>query len=525
MTADVIANTIYGKIKGEYIDGIYRFLGIRYAASPEGKNRFLPPQPLDPWNTVQTTKSYVSKCWQTDTPRIEEPEIANSKYNRSNQILMTGNMELGKGEQTENCLAINLWTPALHKGEKLPVMVWCHGGGNVAGTGEAPWHDGWNMAKKNNVVMISFNHRLTLFGYLYLANLGDKRYEQAVNVGHLDMVAVLQWVRDNIENFGGDPDNVTIFGESGGGGKVAALLGMPAAKGLFHRAIIQSGGFYVATPEEGAKQAKVFLDHLGVDASNLDKLQGYTPQELIQAMRDINATRDPGNYLNFPVVLDGEVVKYNPFDGAEGSEFCKDIPLICCYTKEDSALQALFNPAVFTYTFEELPEKIQELGYSPELAEKIITSYKNILPEDATACDIYVALLNDTSHRKLVETIGASKNGLNGAPFYSCVFCFESPDKEQKAIHGVDVPFFFDNAIFAPGLYTAENKHDAMHLSEVAGATWAAFARNGNPNNDLIPEWKPYDLTNRYMMLINTKWNLVNDYHSNGRKIAFGLEF
>ena len=234
---DVLALTKYGKVRGDYDDGVYRFLGIRYAKTPVGELRFMPPQPPEVSPTIMDAKEYTLKCWQTDTPRIEVPEVANSKYNLINQELVTGNMEMGKGPQSEDCLSLNVWTPSLTKGEHLPVMVWLHGGGNVAGTPECPHQDGFNMAKKNNVVMVSVSHRLNLFGYMDLTHLGVEKYAHSTNVGNLDMVAALQWVHDNIDWFGGDPDNVTIFGESGGGGKVAQLMGMPSAKGLFHKAI------------------------------------------------------------------------------------------------------------------------------------------------------------------------------------------------------------------------------------------------------------------------------------------------
>ncbi|MBQ5342519.1 MAG: carboxylesterase/lipase family protein, partial [Oscillospiraceae bacterium] len=291
---DVLALTKYGKIRGDYFDGVYRFLGVRYAKAPVGELRFQPPVEPDVSPVIVDAKEYTYKCWQTDTPRIEVPEIANSKYNMINQEIVTGNMEMGKGPQSEDCLSLNIWTPALTKGMKLPVMVWLHGGGNVAGTPECPHQDGFNMAKKNNVVMVSVSHRLNLFGYMDLTHLGVEKYAHSVNIGNLDMVAALKWVHDNIDWFGGDPDNVTIFGESGGGGKVAQLLTMPSAKGLFHKAIIQSGGFQATDPKVGQKDTDAFLEHLHITKDNIDELEKIPPEDLIKAMREINATRGDG---------------------------------------------------------------------------------------------------------------------------------------------------------------------------------------------------------------------------------------
>ncbi len=517
---DVLALTKYGKIRGDYFDGVYRFLGVRYAKAPVGELRFQPPVPPDVSPVIMDAKHYTDKCWQTDTPRIEVPEVANSPYNLINQELVTGNMEMGKGPQSEDCLSLNVWTPSLTKGQKLPVMVWLHGGGNVAGTPECPHQDGFNMAKKNNVVMVSVSHRLNLFGYMDLSYLGVEKYAHSANVGNLDMVAALQWVHDNIDWFGGDPDNVTIFGESGGGGKVAQLLGMPSAKGLFHKAIIQSGGFQVSDPEEGRADTRAFLEHLHITKDNIDELEKIPPQDLIKAMREINATRENGNYLRFPVTFDGEVIQYDPFDGAEGSEYCKDIPLIICYTKQDMALIALFNPEIFEITDETLPKMLRKSGYTQEQTDRIIRTYTDMLEKGSTGADKFIALLNDDHQLMFVDRVSKAKDGNGAAPFYNAVFAFESPDPVQKAIHGTDVPFFFDNAELAPYLYTAANKAAAYACSDTCGSAWAAFAYNGNdPTGRSMPRWLPYDQKNRYTMVFKAESELVSDYHGEGRKL------
>ncbi len=520
---DVIAYTKYGKIRGDYFDGVYRFLGVKYAKAPVGELRFQPPVEPDVNPLLVDAKQYAYKCYQTDTPRIEVPEVANSPYNMANQLIVTGNMEMGKGPQTEDCLALNIWTPDLTQGTNLPVMVWCHGGGNVAGTAECPHQDGFNMAKKNGVVMVTFSHRLNLFGYMDLKYLGIEKYKNSVNVGNLDMVAVLKWVRDNIQWFGGDPNNVTIFGESGGGGKVCQLLGMPAAKGLFHKAIVQSGGFQATTPDANIDDTKAFLEELKITEDNIDELETIPPEDLIKAMRAVNARRENGNYLNFPVVMDGEVIKYDPFDGAEGSEFCKDIPLIICYTKQDMALLALFNPEIFELDEKTLPEKLMASGYSAEQADTIIKTYTDMLDKPVEPRDIFIALMNDQHQLKFVDDVSKTKDGKGGANFYNCVFAFESPDPIQKAVHGTDVPFFFDNAYLAPCLYTAANKAAAFSVSDTCGSSWAAFARTGNPTGRSMPEWKPYDQTTRYTMVFKAESELVSDYHKAGREIVSNM--
>lgn len=519
---DAIATTKAGKLQGVCIDGVYRFLGVRYAQSTAGKNRFMPPQPLIPWEGVKPALSYAGKCWQTDTPRMEDEEIRSTKYPWNYEKMCEGTNVMGSGFQSEDCLAVNIWTNGLRDGKKRPVMVWFHGGGNIAGGAEANWHDGYNLAKKQDVVLVSVGHRLGIFGYLYLGAFGNEKFTHA-NVGHQDMVAALKWINENIEEFGGDPDNVTLFGQSGGGGKVASLMAMPSAKGLFHKAIIQSGSFMANPTEDGTEQAQQLLDYLKIDRDNLEKLQEIPPEDLIKAQREINKTRTVGTYFQCPVIKDGEIIKYDPFDGAEGSELSKDIILISGYTKDDRRLSALFEPSIFTYTHDELPEKIAKMeGCSLEKANEIIAMYKRLLGDDCTACDIYTSLINDRSH--LMATIDRynARAKVGAAPMYNYVFCFESKDEDMKAIHGVDVPFFFDNAIYAPGIWNADTRVGAMQLSEVAGASWANFARTGNPSAAGIPAWKPYDDVNRYTMLFDVESRLVSDYRKEAREYIMG---
>jgi len=518
---DAFATTKAGKLQGVCIDGIYRFLGVHYAETTAGKNRFMPPQPLIPWEGVRPALSYVAKCWQTDTPRMEDKEITTTRYFVNQQKLMAGSSEMGTGRQTEDCLALNIWTQGLRDGRKRPVMVWFHGGGNIAGAAEADWHDGYNLAKKHDVVLVTIGHRLGIFGYMYLCAFSDK-YKNSANLGHQDMVAALKWINENIEEFGGDPDNVTIFGQSGGGGKVAALMAMPSAKGLFHKAIIQSGSFVASPPEEGIMYAKQLLDHLKISTDNVDTLLEIPPEALIEASREINRSRTIGTYFQSPIINDGEVIKYDPFDGAEGSEMSKDILLISGYTKDDSMLQALFNPVYFSYTFDELPGRIMSLGYSEEIAYKLIEIYKNLLGPDCTACDVYTSLLNDQRHLRQTIDRYEARAKVGAAPMYSYVFCFESPDRDMKAIHGVDVPFFFDNAVYAPGLWNADTRVGAMQVSEIAGAAWANFARTGNPGIPGMPAWKPYDDVSRHTMLIDVESKLVSDYRKEARECIMG---
>jgi para-nitrobenzyl esterase len=510
---DAIAKTKAGKLQGVQINGIYRFLGVRYAESTEGKNRFLPPQPLISWQGVKPALTYAGKSWQCDTPRMEDPEIRNTRYPSAYEKLMTGSNEMGAGFQSEDCCALNLWTQGLNDGKKRPVLVWFHGGGNIAGAAEADWHDGYNIAKKEDVILISVGHRLGIFGYLYLCDL-DEKYKDSANVGHQDMAAALKWIHENIEEFGGDPENVTLFGQSGGGGKVAALMSMPLCRGMVHKAIIQSGGFHAGNAAEATAFTLQLLDFLGIEKNHLEKLYNYSAAELIQAQRDINKTRTVDTYFVCPLVQDGRVIKYDPFDGAEGSEYVKNIPLITGYDKDDAVLSALFNPKAFTWNMTELREAMKGLRYTAAQTDKIIATYKSLLGDDVRPVHIYTTLMNDRNHNKAsyIRAMSRAKVG-GGAPVYNYCFMREGNDPDFRAVHGVEIPFFFGNAAYAPALWTCENYEDAMILNAAASAAWGSFARTGNPSNAGMPVWRPYEEETRYTMCIDVESQLVSRFH------------
>ena len=518
ITGEAIISTKEGKLAGVCIDGIYRFLGVRYAQSTAGGNRFLPPQPLKSWDGIREAKQFAPISWQTDTPRMEDEEVTKTGIPAKYARLLTGNTDPSVLPQSEDCLAVNIWTAGLRDGRKRPVMVWFHGGGYIAGGAPGDWHDGWNMAKKQDVVLVTVGHRLGIFGYLYLG-LFDEKYKDSANLGHQDMAAALHWIKENAEELGGDPDNITIFGQSGGGGKVAALMSMPMSRDCVNKAIIQSGGFgHLATPEQGAEMAKQLLDHLEIPTDRAEEILKVPAERLIEASREINRTRTDGNYFVCPLIRDGKVIVYDPFDGAEGAEFCKDVILMTGYTRDDGKLSALFNPPIFSYTFEELPERFMDLGYTREEAERIISIYEKLLPEDHDASDIYTALMQDKGG--LMDNIRRcrSREKAGSAPTYNYAFCREAPDRMMKAVHGVEVPFVFDNAIYAPAMWDADTRVTAMQLSEACGAAWAAFARTGNPSTPYMPAWKPYTSEHPYTMVIDVESELVEDYRKEARE-------
>jgi para-nitrobenzyl esterase len=268
------ATTTAGKIRGTQTPGVYTFLGVPYAASTAGAGRFQPPGKLKPWSNVRAATAYGPRS----------PQLLSSFHGFVPHEVEVMDRDEMMGE---DCLVLNVWTPTLEPGRKLPVMVWLHGGGFTSGSGGFICYDGIQLAKKHEVVVVTVNHRLSALGYLYLAGLGSERYANSSNVGNLDIVAALQWVRDNIEAFGADPANVTIFGQSGGGGKVSSLMAMPAAHGLFKRAIVQSGADVKGISRDAASHdAERFLARLNLKAADADQLQHLSVDQLLKAANE-----------------------------------------------------------------------------------------------------------------------------------------------------------------------------------------------------------------------------------------------
>src|SRR5215470_5916397 len=329
-----IVETASGKIRGLVIDKVNAFKGIRYGASTAGANRFMPPVKPAPWTGVKDTLEWGEEAPQG--PHTEIPEVAST---------------IPKLTVGEDCLALNVWTNSLTG--KRPVMVWLHGGGFASGNGCYTMYDGANLARKHDVVAVTINHRLNAFGYMYLGDIGGEKYANSSNMGQMDIIAALQWVKENISKFGGDPNNVTIFGQSGGAGKVSTLMAMPAAKGLFHRAIIQSGAALRGTSKETAtKTAEAFMSKVG--AKTVDQLQTMPMGPLVEAATG-------GGVGGFGPVLDGKTLIEGPFDPTAPS-LSAEIPVLIGSTEfevtffpntkydplDDAALRAAVKQALRT---------------------------------------------------------------------------------------------------------------------------------------------------------------------------------
>jgi para-nitrobenzyl esterase len=492
-----IATTVYGRVRG-FIqnDLIHVFKGIPYAAGVSGQNRFLPAKAPDPWGGILDTLDYGPACPQPPSAFFR---------------LTEENMD-------EDCLKINIWTPALD-GAKRPVMVWLHGGGFVGGTSASPMTEGFNLARKGDVVIVSLNHRLNVFGFLYLEPLFGPEYTNSGNIGMMDILLALQWVRDNIAFFGGDPHNVTVFGESGGGRKVNILLGMPAARGLFHRAIIQSGAHPRGVPANFASRlTEGLLDWLGLGRGDLKALQDIPAARLFkETSRFIFKTKDPslppslsGRWMLLSPVLDGTQLPTNPFDPASSEG--RDVPLLIGTNKDEMAIFYANDKKAGWIDEQELLRRLRPVF--GDRTESVVGIHRRNRPQE-NPWDLLVSISSEDRRMLSIET-AERKIAVGGSPVYLYYFMWESNFGLLKASHVMEIPFVFDNLDKTPLVGTREDRHG---LAKVMSQTWLAFARTGDPNHDALPHWEPYDTKRRPTMLFDVPARLEYDPRREERQI------
>ncbi|HTA44829.1 MAG TPA: carboxylesterase/lipase family protein [Bryobacteraceae bacterium] len=482
-----IVQTSAGKVRGANEGKTKAFRGVPYGASTEGAGRFMPPAKPQPWTGVRDALELGPASPQTPSNLIPESMAQQPKND---------------GAGSEDCLHLNVWTPGAGSG-KRPVMVWFHGGGYSAGSANWEMYNGANLAAKHDVVVVTVNHRLNVFGYLYLADLGGEKYANASNVGMLDCIAALEWVRDNIAAFGGDPGNVTIFGQSGGGGKVSTLMGMPAAKGLFHRAIAMSGSNVSGTSRDRAnKSTEAFLATLGLKSNQVDQLQKLPIADLLKAMR---ATRG----LALSPVVDGRTLPAGPFDPI-ASDLSANVPFMIGSTETEVTWSNTINlDAIDDATLHARVKdaaKVDDAG-----ADKLISVYKKGWPK-ADNLTVLLVLTTDLSNFRTGTDTEAERKAMAGkAPIYKYYFQWYSPVREGKlrSYHTLDIPFVFENTDITASMNGAGPE---LHpLSDKMSAAWVAFARTGNPNHKGIPHWDPFTMEKRATMIWNNESRAVND--------------
>jgi para-nitrobenzyl esterase len=493
------AETEYGKIRGIRNQGVNIYKGVPYAGSVSGDRRFREPAPLNPWSGVRDATQLGAPAIQP--PRANEPDPA------------------------EDCLFLNIWTPA-NDNQKRPVMFYSHGGGFVIGSGGTAGQDGANLARHFDVVVVQTNHRLGVLGFLYLDELAGADYEGSGNRGILDIVLGLEWVNRNIDRFGGDPDNVMIFGESGGGAKTSCLYAMPKAASYFKKASIESGpGVRIYTREMAAKTTELVLRELNIASKDWQRLLDVPAAELLDVQSRFppvpphQPKREAGRITKpfsggFGPVVDDFNLPAHPFDPA-APDISRDKPLMVGWNEDEYTFFAWErgDTSAFTIDFAGLQAKLEpDYGLDTKI---VIETYRKTIP-NATAPDIFVAIASITMMGLGSVEIAEKKVAQNGAPVYLYHLGYKSEmkipgiDYTMGTPHAMDITFKFKNETpeISPGFLSGDNP-DRFIASHNMAELWANFARTGRPFAAAVPAWPAYDLETRPSMRINTQCEVI----------------
>jgi para-nitrobenzyl esterase len=479
-----VVDTTGGKLRGVHVNGVHVYRGIPYGASTAGASRFLPPRKPEPWSGVRD-------AFQNGH---SSPQVAPAPG-------AIGWGLRGSAAQGEDCLVLNVFSPGINDGRKRPVMMWIHGGGYAYGSGSSLGYDGANLSRAGDVVVVCINHRLNIVGHLYLGAAGAD-FADSANVGLLDIVAALQWVHDNATQFGGDPGNVTIFGQSGGGGKVSTLLAMPSAKGLFHKAIVESGStLKQMTRDEAQKTTDRVAAALGVKPTDVRELQQVPIAKLLAAMSG-GAGAAGGGGMRFGPVVDGHALPRDPFD-PDAPDVSADVPMIVGTTETEGSYFA--PPELLSLDEAAVRGRLKErIGAD---GDRIYDLFKKRRPS-ATPSELYFTISAFPSNAHVQAERKAAQRR---APVYLYQIRWRTPVDGGRRLspHCIEIPFAMQNHWQMPEM--VGTGPELQPLADKISGAWVAFARAGNPAHAGIPKWPAYNVTERPTMHMNNEWTVVND--------------
>jgi len=505
-----VANTEYGKVRGYTLRGIHYFLGMPYGADTSGANRFMPPQKPKPWTDV-----YPALWWGNSAPQNMENRYANKYYSFRDHW--------NYDDVSEDCLRINVFTPALNDGKKRPVMFWIHGGGFTAGNAiEQDGYNGENFARLGDVVFCSINHRLGPLGYCNLAGVGGEKYAASGNVGMMDIVAALEWVRDNIAHFGGDPGNVTIMGQSGGGAKVCILTAMPSAKGLFHKAVVLSGASRKGADKDfSEKLGAAVLKEAGLSAAEIDKLQSMPWKDFYtiatKAQQNLAREAGPGGGMmrGFSPVVDGRILPQHPYDPV-AAPTAADVPMIISSVEHEQSI-SWTDSALESMTIDQVVERLKtRAGFGAGFGDKakdVVDAYVKAFP-GRKPVEIWCLA---SSNRQGVVALADVKSK-QAASVYVNWFTWQPPlfDNRIRAFHCVDISFWFYNTDLML-THTGGGPRPRALSAKMAGAL-LQFMKTGDPNGTGLPKWPKYTSAKGETMIFDDTCVAKNDPDREARK-------
>lgn len=481
-----VAQTTLGKIRGSTSEGILSFKGIPYGADTAAA-RFEKPRSAQPWTGVRDALNYG--------PMAPQPRRADTG---GRKLLISWHIPQF---MSEDCLVLNVWTPGLDSGANRPVLVWIHGGSFFAGSGASNAYDGTRLAARGDAVVVTLNHRLNVFGYLYLAGLDPERYADSGNIGQHDLIAALRWIQDNIHAFGGDPRNVTVFGESGGGQKICCLLAMEAARGLFHKAIIQSGPYLRANDLQTATDTgRIALQNLG--DGTIEKL---TTAGILSAYRKL----PPDKVIGLGPVVDGRGLQRHPYL-ADAPATSLDIPILIGFTRTETTY-ILGTDSNFTLDHEGLLARIRE--FAPTIdAATLVSMYEELMP-GATPSDLFFDITTHIIMGRDSALIADRQSARAKAPVYFYHLAWPTPVDGGKwqCPHTLDVPLVFDNVHRVPSTFGKNPTAEAQRMADLMSGAWLSFARSGSPRTRALTDWAPYEGKHRRIMQIDTQCSVLTD--------------